>query len=351
VAGGLGGLGLSLAALAIPGIGPLVALGTLGTTMVGAGIGAVAGGIIGGLTDLGVPEQEAHYYAEGVRRGGTLVSVRTDDDSANRAVEIMRRHGALDLHGRVSEWRKSGWTGYDQKAQSFTDEQIARERETYSASRASQSTPASAKSKTTKDTTQTSTANTGQSVAARNINQGGEVAIPVTEEELQVGKREVESGGVRIYQRVTEKPVQEQVNLREERVTVDRRPVDRPLTDADKNSAFKDSTIEVTEHSEQAVVNKQARVKEEVVVRKDVSQRTETVKDTLKSTDVQVEQVPGTGRTSGTTQVATAKAGFDDSDFRQNYKSSFANSGYTYEQFEPVYQYGSGLASKGDNIN
>src|SRR5262245_49193752 len=83
--GGMGGLLVGLSALAIPGVGPVVAAGPFATTLAGAALGATAGGIMGALTDLGVPAEEAHYYAEGVRRGGALVSVETEDHAAERA--------------------------------------------------------------------------------------------------------------------------------------------------------------------------------------------------------------------------------------------------------------------------
>ena len=124
----------------------------------------------------------------------------------------------------------------------------------------------------------------------------GETTIPVVEEELKVGKREVERGGVRVESRVTETPVEERVNLREERVHVERHPVDRPVSSAD--NAFKEGTLEVTERAEQAVVAKEARVVEEVVVGKEVAERTETVRDTVRRTDVNVEEIKG-DRTRG----------------------------------------------------
>lgn len=117
----------------------------------------------------------------------------------------------------------------------------------------------------------------------------GQTKIPVVEEELQVGKREVEQGGVRVSSRVEEKPVEAQVNLREEHVRVERRPVDRPVGNAE--NAFQEGTIEVTERAEVPVVAKQARVVEEVVIGKEVSERTETVRDTVRKTDVNVEEV------------------------------------------------------------
>lgn len=117
-----------------------------------------------------------------------------------------------------------------------------------------------------------------------------EAVLPVIEEELQVGKREVEKGGVRVTNRVTETPVEGQINLREEHVNVERHAVNRPVSDADA-VAFREGTIEVSEKSEQAVVGKQARVVEEVVVGKQATERTETVRDTVKRTDVEVEDL------------------------------------------------------------
>ncbi|HEV2293077.1 MAG TPA: YsnF/AvaK domain-containing protein [Tepidisphaeraceae bacterium] len=121
----------------------------------------------------------------------------------------------------------------------------------------------------------------------------GVARLPVIEEELRVGKRQVETGGVRVRQEVSERPVEAEVTLREEHVNVERRPVDRPLTEADRDAAFKDQTIEMTERGEQAVVQKAGKVVEEVVVNKDVDQRTEKVRDTVRRTDVKVEKIEG----------------------------------------------------------
>jgi uncharacterized protein (TIGR02271 family) len=130
-----------------------------------------------------------------------------------------------------------------------------------------------------------------------------DVAIPVVEEELKVGKRETESGGVRVTTRVEERPVVEQVTLREERVDVERRPVDRPVTDADL-AAVQEGVFEVQERSEELVVDKQARIVEEVVINKDVAERTETIQDTVRRTDVDVREIPGETRTTGYSNTA-----------------------------------------------
>ncbi len=118
----------------------------------------------------------------------------------------------------------------------------------------------------------------------------GDTVIPIAVEELSVGKRDVDSGGVRVYRRVVEIPVEESVTLRDEHVSVERHAVDRPVTDADL-ALQGERTIELTETAEEAVVGKSARVVEEVLVGKEVSQHTETIHDTVRHTEVEVEQV------------------------------------------------------------
>lgn len=115
VLGGVGGLLAGLGLLAIPGLGPVVAAGWLAATVTGAGVGAAGGaatgGIVGALKNSGEDDEHAHVYAEGVSRGGTLVSVRTDDERASEAEAILSRHNAVDARGRGEEWRAAGWSG------------------------------------------------------------------------------------------------------------------------------------------------------------------------------------------------------------------------------------------------
>jgi uncharacterized protein (TIGR02271 family) len=245
--GGVAGLALSFAPLAIPGIGPILAAGPIAAALTGAGIGALAGGLIGGLTKLGVPEEDAHYYAEGVRRGGILVTVAADDErEVEQAVSILKRHGAVDVEERASEWRKQGWQGrFNENAEAGTAERT----------------------------------------------------LPVTEEQLVVGKRDVERGGVRIYSRVVEQPVRQSVDLEEEHVDVQRRPVDRPAS----GDAFREQSFEMREHAEEPVVGKRARVVEEVTVGKTRGTKTRTVQDTVRKTDVRVERYNGPERRSNNT--------------------------------------------------
>jgi uncharacterized protein (TIGR02271 family) len=123
---------------------------------------------------------------------------------------------------------------------------------------------------------------------------GGEQVIPIVEEQVRVGKREVERGRVRVRSYVVETPVTEQVTLREEHVEVQRRAVDRPLTAAD--DAFREQVIEATETREEAVVSKEARVVEELTIRKDAAEHIETVQDTVRRTEVEIDDTTGTAR-------------------------------------------------------
>ena len=212
---------------------------------------------------FGDEDEDRLTYEEGLRRGGTLLSVRCDDDSRiDTASDILRRHGAVDLDSRTSNWKQEGWSPRTNVRSSAP-----------------------------------------QGGATHTTERAG--AIPVVEEELRVGKQQVSRGGVRVHSRVTERPVREQVSLKDEHVHVERRPVDRPLTAADEAGAFRERSVEATETAERAVVGKEARVVEEVLVKKDTDRRVETVTDTVRRTDVDVEKIPGETKSRTTRSSST----------------------------------------------
>ena len=127
--GGGAGLLAGIGALAIPGVGPVVAAGWLVATLTGAGAGAGLGGLVGALTGSGVKDEHAHVYAEGVRRGSTLVTVRADDARAAEAETIMLGHGPVDIAGREASYRADdGWTGFDDSRSGLTAEELQAER-------------------------------------------------------------------------------------------------------------------------------------------------------------------------------------------------------------------------------
>lgn len=259
-------------------------------------------------TDQDQHGDDAGLYAEAMRRGSYLLAVEADSvQEAHRAADIMHQFNAVDINQRASGWRSTGWTGYQSDAPVLTAEEIRRDREGYSRSTVT-STP--------------QTTSVGE--------QSTSTTLPVIEEQLQVGKRVIQRGGVRIYSHVTETPVEESVQLREEHVTIERTPVNQPASAADID-AFKEGTIEVRESAEEAVVGKTAHVIEEVRVGKEVTEHTEQIKDTVRRTDVEVESIGSQG------------GKVSDDVFRQHWQSNYAGSGQ-YEDYAQAYRYGASLA-------
>jgi uncharacterized protein (TIGR02271 family) len=236
------------------------------------------------LRDLFLPDEDRQTYAEGLRRGGYLVSVSANDTEYERVLDILDDEGTIDIDERADSWRSEGWTGVstsDALSGSTTALGTGRHSGTVDSA-------GSATGRTSAGTTPT-----------RTSRDDADQVIPVAEEHLNVGKRDVSHGRVRVRSYVVESPVSEQVNLRQERVEVERRPVDRATTGTE--DAFQERTIEVEERSEEPVISKEARIREELVVKKDVEQRTKTVSDTVRSTEVEVEDERGnTVRTTGT---------------------------------------------------
>jgi uncharacterized protein (TIGR02271 family) len=259
IIGAIAAIGTSIA---LPGLGLLIA-GPIAGALVGAGAGGLTGGLIGALVGSGIPEDTAQEYETGIKSGGTVLGVtpRSSEDAA-----FFER-----------EWANCGGVNV------------------YSAgSYANQTSSATAATATSQNF---AAADTQTQNVNRTANQG-ETVVPIVEEQLQVGKREVEQGGARIRTHIEERPVEETVNLREEHVKVERRPVNRPVGEGDM-AAFKEGTIEVTQRTEQPVVSKQARVVEEVNIGKEVTERQETVRDTVRRTEVDVEEL-GTDETRRT---------------------------------------------------
>ncbi|MCY0389815.1 YsnF/AvaK domain-containing protein [Robbsia sp. Bb-Pol-6] len=189
------------------------------------------------------PDEVGHYH-EAVRRGGVLLSVDVRDEAQLASVRnVLESTGAVDIDSRVAHWETTGYKGYEATAKPYTPEEIDAERQ----------------------------------------------AFAVVKEDLVVGKRAVETGGFRVYSRATSTPVSESVTLREEHASIERRPVDRPVTAAD----LREGSVEIRETAEEAVVGKTSRVVEEVVVGKTSTEHTETINETLHGTDVEVERVEG----------------------------------------------------------
>ncbi len=264
-----------------------------GSTSDSEGIGSKISNFFHSLTGGDEHSDEAQYYTQGVAGGGSVLAVTVPDDEADYVADWLRSHGAHDVEEDSARTLSQSSTG--------------------SQSLASSQAPTSASKRS-------------------NVTEG-QTAIPVVEEELQVGKRQVQRGGVRVYSHVTERPVEANVRLREEHIKVERRPVDRAATEADFE-AGRNKSIELTETAEEAVVGKRSRVVEEVLVGKQSSERTETVRDSVRRTDVEVEQVGG--ERSGSSRAFSDY----DQDFRTDFQKNYASTGSSYDRYAPAYQYG-----------
>ncbi|MCJ2009395.1 YsnF/AvaK domain-containing protein [Methylobacterium sp. J-092] len=237
------------------------------------------GGFWGSLKDFFMPEEDRYAYSEGLSRGGTLLTVSVESTQTDTVYDILEQNGSIDLDQRESAWRQEGWSGYSAGG-------------------------ATAASSTT-GTTATGTSATGAAALKGASTTAGETDyIPVVEERLNVGKRMVDSGRVRVRSYAVEKAVSENVTLHDETVHVDRRVVDRAVTPGDE-ALFAEKVIEATEMREQAVVSKEARVVGEVGIRKEATQHTETVTDKVRHTEVEVEDERGNVSRTGTTGTAT----------------------------------------------
>ncbi|HEX4260987.1 MAG TPA: YsnF/AvaK domain-containing protein [Acetobacteraceae bacterium] len=257
-------------------------------------------GLWASIRSMFVPEDDAHGYAEGVERGHAMLVVRPSPEQRDEAVRILESYEPIDFDARQAQWRESGWSGVHQGAAPAAaavnpSPQQRDAGRTGSEADALVAGSDSLQGRTGSGDLTGATANTpplgraGESTHRDPaLGTGRDDVIPVVEERLRVGKREVAQGAVRVRSYVVETPVEEQVRLRQEGVQVERRPVDRPAADLPAD-AFRERTIEVQATSEEPVLSKEARVVEEVELRKEIGERTETVRDTTRRTEVKVE--------------------------------------------------------------
>lgn len=202
------------------------------------------------------PHRYATAYPEAYRRGATVLTVTAATDvQAELVEEILERNGAIDIDERVAAWGNEE-TGSTHVAGTHLG------------------------------------ADRAEVVDRKADGLTGHTSIPVIEENLRVGKRELNTGRVRVVSRISERPVEETVSLHEEHAHIERRPVNRPAAAGELNS-FKEGSIEIQETAEELVVEKSARVVEEVTIGKQSSDHQETVRDTVRRTDVEVQTEPG----------------------------------------------------------
>ena len=259
------------------------------------------GATVDALTGYGIPDDEANFYAEAVRRGGILVIARVHDQDAETAADIMARHNPVPYEQRSAAYREEGFETYEE-AEPYGADEILEERERYADDRVAR--------------------------------------MKEIEEQLKICKREVVRGGVKVHKYVDTDVVEETLRLREEHIDVDRRAVDREATEEDLADAFTEDEVELTERSEEAVVEKTARVTGEVAVGKDVNYREEKVGGEVRKTRVEVEETAGEGAVASDTDWETVEA-----NFRDHYDTAYATAEHDYDTYEPAYRYGYDMAS------
>ena len=267
-------------------------------------------GLWGSIKSLFVPDEDRTTYNTAVARGHAMLVV-TPSHSMDRQhlIHTLESTNPLDFDAKLEQWRQTGYdttgsaTGTSTSNTATAGHAVDAGMETgYTTGAAA--TGATAMGLATQPTA-TATApamTTGQTAAT-----AGNETLKVMEERLRVGKREVAAGAVRIRSYIVERPVEEQITLHEERVGVERHAVDRPASPADF-AAFEERTIEARATSEEAVVSKEARVVEEIGLRKEASDRVETVRDTVRKTEVEIEDPIKTGGTLGGTTATTTTA-------------------------------------------
>ena len=260
-------------------------------------------GFWGMLEDLFGGSDDHALYAEGVRRGSTMLTAHADDDHLEDVVEILDRHGSIDLDEREVAWRHDGWLGGSSGMPSdvsIVPGVVGRETAPLPMPSAVEPppiiTPASFAISSPVETpvdlpiaSIMAADSLALSTPVPAQVDGGDV-LQVVEERLVIGKRAVSRGKVRVHSYVVETPVSQKIQLRDETITVDRHAIDRVLSaDALEDAGFRDRTIDMEEIDEEAVVRKTTRVVEEINVRKDVTNRVETVRETVRRTKVDID--------------------------------------------------------------
>jgi len=250
------------------------------------------------LGDFFMPADDRSTYAEGLRRGGYVVSVMTSGAHTDVALSILDDEGAIDMDDRRSQYENEGWTArtdsYDpalgMAGMGATPSTLGMAEDS-SDFRASHDTLVSGRDSIggvdrTMDADLTTTSDYDARLSGTD-NLAGDETISVVEEELNIGKRDVANGRVRVRSYIVETPMSEDVTLRSEHVSIERNPVNRAVTPGD--DLFRERTIELDETSQEAVVSKTARVVEEIAISKAVDERTETISDTVRRTEVEID--------------------------------------------------------------
>ncbi|HEX4229994.1 MAG TPA: YsnF/AvaK domain-containing protein [Bryobacteraceae bacterium] len=275
---------------------------------------------------------DRNRYEDAVKRGNVLLSVDTTDQNESDVAEIINRHSPINLH---EEGPNTGTTratsevvGNSIPTHITIPEETPQKEPPAPGATAAQG--GAAVPVAMGDTARTGNADT----------------VPVAKEELKVDTRQVLRGGVRVYARVVEQPIEEKIRLRDEHVRVERRKVDRPAPEADLRPG-QEQVIEVKEFGEVPLISKQVRVVEEIRVNKEFSDRVETIRDTVRRTQVDIQPIRG-DQTAGETASEAAWRFDPDTEeaFRRDYEAKYKSSGQPYDYYAAAYRFGYAMANE-----
>jgi len=329
VLGGLAGWLVGIGALAIPGIGPIVAAGPIAAALTGAAVGAAGGGLIGALTGMGVPEEEARWYESEVGRGGILVTAQADG-RYDEARSIMLRHGAREAGGEDTLG-----AGRARGTASTMDTDVDRGR----------TVGMDADSDRTRGTIGSTGGGFTGGAGTMDRDVDRTETVPLREERLEARKQPVEVGEVEIRKEVVSEQRTIDVPVTREEVVVERHPVERRESDRlDAGDLGSGETVRVPVREEQVTVEKKPIVTEEVSVGKRTVQDTQHVAGTVRREEAVIEG-----------DASVRNAGDDwsgvSSQHRNDWQSRYGTSGRTWEQDEPAYRYGWESASHPSHRN
>ncbi|HKQ72057.1 MAG TPA: YsnF/AvaK domain-containing protein [Polyangiaceae bacterium] len=241
------------------------------------------------LVQEGVPETTARAYSEEVRRGGALVAIRVPDEDLPGALDVLKRHHAQTARGERARAERAHLADVDRFESMGAAEQLGAEQIERAA---------------------------------------GDLSMPVVEEELVVGKREVERGGIRARIRITEREAEGEIPLREEHIKVERHAADRPLSELE--AEMQERTVEVRATGEEPVIEKRQRVVEEVVIHRDIEEHTQNVKGTVRREDVVIEPLA---------EHPAPEPTEHEEGFRKHFAET-AEKRSSFEEYSPAYRYG-----------
>jgi hypothetical protein len=323
--GGLSNLLIGLGTVSLPALGVIVAAGPLAGVLTGGS----NGGLVGGLVELGIPREEAEIYAEGVRRGATLILVQSDENQLNEARALMGRHHPIDIDRRSKDWRERGWQGYDNDGRPLDEREVEQEQEIGPGAHE----------------------RTAEDVRADDVRADDVRAEDVRADDVRADDRH----GIRVRTYEVSQPVEEKVQLHHEHIDVEHIELDRDIGKAGfALESGEEEVIELHETEEEVIIEKRPRVVGQVRIIKDVDAETEIIRENARRREVDVDRIEGTEDVVVADQPERRDNRMDsdpdyeayEKEFLRHYERHLAENGHGFSFYRPAYIYGCRLARR-----